>query len=333
VTDDGFVMPPEWGPHERTLMGWPCRRELWRGELTTAKAQYAAVANAVAAFEPVTMACPTPEDAAEARAALDGRCEVLEVPLDDSWLRDCGPIYVTDGAGGRRAVHFRFNAWGEKFATYDKDAAVGALLARHTGDDVTEAPIVLEGGAIAVDGEGTLVTTEQCLLHPNRNPGRGREELGAALREHLGVRRVVWLGRGLAGDRDTDGHVDMLTMFTPSGELLLQSAPPGHPDHEPMLENRERAEAAGLRVRDFPIVTEVEVAGARHTLGHLNAYVGARFAIVPVAGGPTDEEVLARFREAFGGHEVVGVQADVIAFGGGGPHCITQQVPARGGAA
>ncbi len=326
---DGLAMPPEWAPHERTYMGWPCRGELWGAVLADAKAEYAGVANAIAAWEPLTMVCGSPADAAEARAALTASVEILELPIDDSWLRDTGPLFVTDAEGTRRAgVHFRFNAWGGKFAGYEADAAVGARLVEHSGDPVYRAPFVLEGGAILVDGAGTLLTTEQCLLHPNRNPTWTREELEGGLRDFLGVRQVVWLGDGLAEDRDTDGHVDMFAVLTGPGRVLLQSAPAGHPDHVPMADNRERAQAAGLEVTDFPVPpAPVEVAGRPVGVAYLNVYLSDRFAVMPTAGAPSDAEALERVAAALPGQEVVGVPGATIAFGGGGPHCITQQVP------
>jgi agmatine deiminase len=326
----GLAMPPEWAPHERTLMAWPCRRELWGGELAAARAESAAVANAVAAFEPVTMVAGSDADAAEARAACTAAVEVVRLAIDDSWLRDSGPIFVVDDPrrpSRRVGVHWGFNAWGEKFAGYDRDAAVGGLLARRFGE-VVRAPMVLEGGSIAVDGAGTLVTTEECLLHPNRNPGLSREQIEDHLRAFLGVRRVVWLGRGLVEDRDTDGHVDLIAAFVAPGRLLLQSVAPDNPNHANLVENRERARAAGLEVIDFPLLAYASVAGERVVASYLNLYLGERFVIVPTAGRPdVDAEALARLREIFADREVIGVPGVTHAFGGGGPHCITQQVP------
>jgi agmatine deiminase len=320
-------MPAEWAPHERTIMGWPCRRELWGDQLGHAKADYAATANAVAAFEPLTMVCATAQDAAEARAALTGSVEVVELAIDDSWLRDSGPIFVLDDDGRRAGVHFGFNSWGEKFMPYDADAAVGGLLIDRLGDRRYDAPFVLEGGSVAVDGEGTLLTTEQCLLHPNRNPTMTREEIEQGLRDFLGAEHVVWLGQGLAEDKDTDGHVDLLAAFTRPGEVLLQSTPPGTPSSERMADNRARLVAAGLEVVDFPILPTLEVGGEEVAVGHLNFYLCNGAAIVPVAGVLSDAEALERIGAAYPDREVVGVPGGVIAFGGGGPHCITQQVP------
>jgi agmatine deiminase len=329
-----LTMPPEWAPHERTLMGWPCRRELWGGRLAAAKEESAGVANAVAEFEPVTMVAGSPEDAAEAREVLASAVEILELPIDDSWLRDSGPVFVVDDVERptrRAGVHFRFNAWGEKFAPWDRDAAVGGLLAKSLGDHVFEAPLVLEGGSILVDGTGLLLTTEQCLLHPNRNPSLSREDIEGHLRDFLGVDRIVWLGQGLVEDRDTDGHVDLIASFTGPGRVLLQSAPAGAPNHEAMARNHEIAGAAGLEVVDFPVLAYVTVDGEEAVHSYLNAYVGDRYVVVPLAGQPDlDDEALARLGDAFADKDVVGVPGVIHAFGGGGPHCITQQVPAVG---
>ena len=322
-------MPAEWALHERTLMAWPCREQLWGDLLAQARSDHAAVASAVAAFEPVTMVANPGEQAAAARAACPGEVEGLELPIDDSWLRDSGPIFVRGHDGARVGVHFRFNAWGEKFSPWADDEAAGGTLAERYGDSVVDAPFVLEGGSIGVDGEGTLITTEQCLLHPSRNPSMSQGEIQAGLKEHLGVERVVWLDKGLVEDRDTDGHVDLVAAFTPSGEVLLQTGLPGTEDEELMEANRERLEAAGISVRRLAVLPFVEVAGERVAVSHLNFYVCNGAVIVPLAGLDTDAEALGVIGDAYPGREVVGVPGAVLAYGGGGPHCITQQVPAR----
>jgi agmatine deiminase len=329
----GLSMPPEWAPHERTLMAWPCRRELWEGRLGAAKAESAGVANAVAAFEPVTMVAGSPADAAEARAACSAAVEILELPVDDSWLRDSGPIFVVDDHAAptvRTGVHFGFNAWGDKFEGYANDQAIGGLLARHVGTGVAQAPLVLEGGSIAVDGSGVLLTTEQCLLNPNRNPSLSRDQIEQHLKDYLGVTQVVWLGQGLLEDKDTDGHVDLIAAFTKPGTVLLQRAAADNPNHDAMAANREIAVAAGLEVIDFDPLAYAEVDGEPVVASYLNFYVGDRFVVVPVAGQPElDAEALARIGDAYGAaKEVIGVPGVIHAFGGGGPHCITQQVPA-----
>jgi agmatine deiminase len=330
-------LPAEWERHERTLIGWPCRRELWGPTLARARADYATVANAIAAFEPVTMIANPGADAAQARSMCAAGVDVIELPLDDSWLRDCGPIYVMltggggGGRGGRRAIHFRFNAWGEKFRPWDRDAAVGTLIARALGDDVIEAEIVLEGGSIATDGAGTLLTTEQCLRNPNRNPALSREQLEHALREQLGVQRIVWLGCGLVEDRDTDGHVDLIAAFTGAGRVLLQTVPAGNPNHDNCRENVARLRAAGMTVIELPFLPSPEVEGETVAASYLNFYICNRAVIVPTVDSDTDEEALAIIAAAYPGREIIDVPGAVIAYGGGGPHCITQQVPVRHG--
>jgi agmatine deiminase len=309
-------------------MGWPCRLELWGPKLAKARADYATVANAVAAFEPVTMIANPGADAHAARAACTSAVEIVELPLDDSWLRDCGPIYVY-GEDGREAVHFRFNAWGEKFPPWSRDAAVGRLIAEQLGDPVSRAEIVLEGGSILSDGAGTLLTTEECLLNPNRNPSLGRDEIEDALKRHLGVARVIWLGCGLIEDRDTDGHVDLIAAFTRPDQVLLQSVPNDNPNSERMLENRTILRSSGVDVVELPYLPYVEVAGETVAAGYLNLYVCNGAVIVPVTGAETDDDALALIGGVFPGREVVPVPGAVIAYGGGGPHCITQQVPVR----
>jgi agmatine deiminase len=310
-------------------MGWPCRVELWGETIEQARADYAAVANAVAAFEPVTMIANPGADAALAGAACGAGVEIVALELDDSWLRDCGPIYGYDEAGDRVAVHFAFNAWGEKFPPWEHDAAVGRLIAERLGDPVMESSLVLEGGSILTDGQGTLLTTEQCLLSPNRNPSLSREQIESELRARLGVERFVWLGMGLVEDRDTDGHVDLIAAFTRPGHVLLQMVGEANPNFEHCLDNRARLAAAGVEVAELPLLPYAEVAGEPIAAGYLNFYICNRAVIVPVAGVDTDQQALEIIAGAYPGREVVPVPGLVLAYGGGGPHCITQQVPQR----
>jgi agmatine deiminase len=310
-------------------MGWPCRTELWGETIEQARSDYAAVANSIAAFEPVTMIANPGSDSASARCACTGGVEIVELGLDDSWLRDCGPIYSYGDDGERIATHFDFNAWGEKFPPWDRDAAVGRLIAEHLGDEVRDAPLVLEGGSILTDGEGTLLTTEQCLLNPNRNPSLSREQIEAALREHLGVRRFEWLGLGLLEDRDTDGHVDLIAAFTAPGHVLLQTVPEDNHNFEPCAENRARLRSAGVEVTEVPYLPYAEVAGETIAASYMNFYICNRAVIVPVTGADTDPAALELIAAGYPEREVVPVAGMVLAYGGGGPHCITQQVPVR----
>ena len=178
-----------------------------------------------------------------------------------------------------------------------------------------------------MDGHGILLTTEECLLNANRNPELGREEIEASLREHLGVERVVWLGQGLVEDRDTDGHVDLVASFCAPGRVLLQAVPEGNPNFERCEENRRRADAAGLEVVPVEQLSYVQVAGEEVAVSYLNHYVCNGAVIVPVAGTEQDAPALAAVGAGFPHHEIVPVPGAVLAYGGGGPHCITQQVP------
>lgn len=326
--DDGYAMPAEWALHERTLMAWPCRLDLWKNNLAQARTDYASTANTIAAFEPVTMVCGSTADATLARAALTAAIDIVQLPINDSWLRDSGPIFLLDATGRRAGVHFGFNSWGHKYHPWDKDAAVGAELIEHVGGPRYDAPFILEGGSVCVDGDGMLLTTESCLLNVNRNPEMSRDRIEDGLRDYLGVREVVWLQEGLAEDRDTDGHIDLVAAFTKPGEVLLQSVPPANVNHVALTRSRERLEAAGLAVVDFPLLPYAEVAAERIACSYLNFYLCNNAVVVPIASAPTDEEALDRIAQVYPGREVVGVPGRVLAYGGGGPHCVTQQIPA-----
>ncbi len=268
-------MPAEWSPHERTLIAWPARRSLWGHHYEDACATHAAVARAVAAHEPVTMVA-APADVAAARLACGPGVEVLAVPIDDSWIRDSGPIGVVGPRGARAAVDFAFNGWGGKFPPWDQDDALAGRLAEHLGLPRYRAPFVLEGGSITVDGEGTLITTEQCLLHPNRNPELTRAQIEAGLRDYLGVERVIWIPFGLADDDDTDGHVDNVACFVAPGVVLVQGCDDrGRPDHERLAINRRFHPPTGaitrLRASSQPTGRRVETPRCTRTIASSTA--------------------------------------------------------------
>ncbi|MFB7708472.1 agmatine/peptidylarginine deiminase [Streptomyces sp. NPDC056105] len=328
-----FRMPAEWTEHERCLMAWPTRPDLWGDVLDTVKGEYAEVARAIAEFEPVTMVAP-PGHAAEARERCGYGIEVIELPTDDSWFRDSAPLFVLDADGRRAGMDFRFNAWGGKHHPYDADDRISALLLERLGVPADRSEMILEGGAITVDGEGTLITTEQCLLHPNRNPGLTRAEIEAELKARLGVTKVIWLPYGGLLDTETDGHVDGVCAFVAPGKVVVQLPDdPEHPDYARMRANRAVLEATPdatgrtLEIVDLPQSAFVEVGGAPVEVGYLNFYVANGGVVVPVAGLPQDAQALEVIAEACPGRKVVGVNARVIAHGGGGVHCITQQVP------
>jgi agmatine deiminase len=332
--EDGFRMPPEWGPHQACLMAWPTqtRAPFWSPIFDDAKDVYAQVARAVAGFEPLVMIC-NPGEAAEVRDRCGSGIEPLEIPIDDSWTRDSGPIFVTDDAGGVALVQFTFNSWGEKYLPYDRDAAMPEAVAAHLGIRRYRAPFVLEGGSIFVDGEGTLLTTEQCLLHPNRNPGLNREQIEAGLADYLGIDTVVWLQA--FEDRDTDGHVDGIAQYVRPGTIVLETPDDAeNNNYEQSRRNVEHLKSATdargrtLEVLPFAPTAHTTVADLDVEIPYLNCYLPNGGVVAPVAGLPQDEEALARLGEVFPGREVVAVPGGILSFGGGGPHCITQQVPA-----
>nr|BAE95571.1 putative agmatine deiminase [Streptomyces kanamyceticus] len=315
-------------------MAWPTRVDLWDGVLDQVQGEYAQVARAIAEFEPVTMVAP-PGYGDAARARCGDGVDVLELPLDDSWFRDSAPLFVLDGDGHRAGVDFRFNAWGRKHHPYDSDDRISALLLDHLGVERLPSDMILEGGAITVDGEGTLITTEQCLLHPNRNPDLSRAEIEAELKSLLGVEKVIWLPYGGLLDTETDGHVDGVCAFAAPGKVVVSlPADPAHADHARMRANRAvlaastDAKGRPLEIVDVPQTVFTEVTGGEVEVSYLNYYVANGGVVVPVAGLPADEDALAVIAAAYPGRKVVGVRAAAVAYGGGGVHCITQQIPA-----
>ncbi|HEV7773233.1 MAG TPA: agmatine deiminase family protein [Conexibacter sp.] len=328
----GLRMPAEWALHERTLIAWPAREAAWRGTtIEQARDVYAQVVAAIAAFEPVTLVVdPAHAEDAHRRVTAEN-VELLALPLDDSWLRDSGPLIVTGPEGRRAGIDFRFNAWGEAFAPYDKDAAIAGRLLEHLGIERFGSPMVLEGGAIAVDGTGRLVTTEQCLLNPNRNALLERAEIEEELRVHLGAEQVVWLGRGLVEDADTDGHVDNVCTFLASRRVLLQTvAGDDDPNWSHAEENARRLRDAGLEVERWELLPRTtREDGSVVAIPYTNLYLCNGAAIVPLGEQDTDmdAEALRRLGALLPGREIVGVPGRVLALGGGGVHCITQQVP------
>ena len=322
-------MPAEWAPHERTIMCWPARESMWEERFAQAEADHAPVANAIAAFEPVLLAAD-PRHAATARRLCGEGVEVVEIPLDDSWARDSGPIFVTGDGGARAGVQFGFNGWGGKFTPYDDDARFATRVLDVLGEERRDAThFVLEGGSIAVDGEGTLITTEQCLLEEHRNPSLTREEIEAELRAQLGAERVVWLAAGLAEDYDTDGHVDNVCAFVAPGRVVLQTvADEANPNFAGAQENLRRLRDAGLDVVELPWLPYIDGENPPTVVPYTNFYLCNGGLIVPTRGEETDADALALLESLYPGREAVALPGETLALGGGGVHCITQQVPA-----
>ncbi|WP_366655989.1 agmatine deiminase family protein [Fodinicurvata sp. EGI_FJ10296] len=334
--DHGFRMPAEWAPHARTWMAWPCRAEIWGDRIEAARASYADVANAISSVEPVTMVC-NPDDVIEASLALGSSVEVMPLEIDDSWLRDSGPIFLLDGQGGMAAAHFRFNAWGGKYTPYDKDAAVAAGIVDRVGVQRFEAPFVLEGGAVTVDGLGTAIVTEECLLNPNRNPGMTKEKVEENLAQWLGITRTIWLPQGYEED-ETDGHVDEIAAFAKPGVVLALTTDDKDDanydvlqDNLDILRSATDATGAALQVVELPQPAARDYpTGGRITLSYANFYLCNGAVIIPGFGQSADDRAYKVFREVYPDRQIIQVPAYDIAWGGGCIHCITQQQPAIG---
>ncbi|HEY5942935.1 MAG TPA: agmatine deiminase [Solirubrobacterales bacterium] len=348
---DGFRMPGEFEPHSGCWMAWPERPDNWRQGAKPAQEAFAAVAEAIAVSEPVTMAV-SPAQLENARAMLPSEVTVVELPADDAWVRDHGPTFVVDGEGRRRGVDWRFNAWGGIYSPWDRDEEVAAKVLEVEGADRYRAPIVLEGGSIHVDGEGTVLTTEECLINPNRNPDLSKEQIELVLLDYLGAEQAIWLGAGVFED-ETDGHVDNLACFAAPGKVLLTwTEDEEDPQHAISLDARGRLEAAtDARGRSLEVVllpspgplqmsaeeaagidaregTAPRLTGERLAGSYVNFYLGNSRIVMPLLDPRHDEEAAAILRRTFPGREVVGVPAREILLGGGNIHCITQQVPA-----
>ena len=255
---DGFRMPGEFEPHDGCWIAWPERTDNWRMGARPAQAAFAAVAEAIAPGEPVTVVASS-RQWEHALSVLPPEVRVIEMSTDDAWMRDMGPTFVIDDDGRRRAVDWRFNAWGGLegglYFPWDQDDRVARKVAVIEGDDWYRAPLVLEGGSIHVDGEGTLIATEQTLLNHNRNPQLTRAQIEEALREHTGAEKIVWLGEGVYND-ETDGHVDNLACFVRPGVIALTwTDDQSDPQHAISLDARRRLEAqTDARGRHFEVV-------------------------------------------------------------------------------
>ena len=353
---DGYFMPAEWAPHRQTWMVWPQRPDNWRDQAAPAQAAFAEVARAIARFEPVTV-CASAEQFHAARAALDDpRIRVVEMSSDDAWVRDTGPTFVIDGRGGLRGVDWTFNAWGGLdgglYADWQRDDEVAQKIL-----EIERCPryrtegFVLEGGSIHVDGEGTLVTTEECLLNRNRNPHLSREQIEQVLREHLNVQRILWLPQGLYND-ETDGHVDNFCCFVRPGEVLLawtdDPSDPNYPRCQAalaVLQDARDARGRSLVVHRMPIpgplyASAAECAGVvpldgsqprepsvRLAASYVNFLIVNGGIVAPAFGDPLDGQAEAILRRLFPERDVAMVPGREILLGGGNIHCITQQQP------
>lgn len=324
-----FRMPAEWAPHDWTWIGFPTDPAEWPGAFDGARRQIAAFASAVHAGgrgEEVRLVAATQADADMARSLVDPGVTVIVQHLGDVWLRDTAPIAVLDGAGGRALVDFGFNGWGGKYRMAG-DEDIGARLAATTGLPTAAQHWVFEGGAVDTDGAGLFVTTEQCLLNPNRNPNLDRGKIETLLAGSLGLSDMLWLGDGLLNDH-TDGHVDNLARFVAPGVLALPEATMADdPNAAIYADARARALAHGVEVAPIPSPGLVLADGAPIPASYMNFYVGNAAVIVPLYGRPNDRAALDALRPFFPGREIVGLPSDSILSGGGSFHCCSQQMP------
>ena len=345
----GYRMPAEWEPHEATWIGWPHNTSDWPGKFAPIPWVYGEIVRHLSGGERVRILVDSLAHETRARRVLGkvgvdpGRVEFFTFPTDRGWTRDFGPVFVRrDDEPGRKAVvRFRFNAWA-KYPDWKRDDRVAERAAAELGLPLFEATVggerfVLEGGSVDVNGQGTVLSTEECLLDPEvqaRNPGLGREGVEAALGEFLGAPHVIWLGRGIAGD-DTHGHVDDLCRFVaPDTVVLCREDDPRDENHRPLAENRERLEGATLedgsrlQVVDLPMPRPVHFDGVRLPASYANFYVANALVLVPTFNDPADRVALGILGELCGDRPVVGIHAVDLVWGLGTLPCLTQQEPA-----
>jgi agmatine deiminase len=351
---DGYRMPGEFEPHAGTWMLWPQRPDNWRLGGKPAQGVFNAVATAISRFEPLTMGV-NHDQFENARNHLPPAVRVVEISNNDAWMRDVGPSFVVDGKGGVRAVDWVFNAWGGLYDglyfPWDKDDLVPQKVCEIERTDRYRAPFVLEGGSIHVDGEGTVITTEECLLSPGRNPDMSKEEIERGLRDYLGVEKVVWLGRGFDPE-ETTGHVDDVACYVRPGVVVIAwTDDPQDWRHEIMRDNLERLKKATdargrrLEIAKLPCPTDVTVteddawgidsvegtlprrAGDRMPATYVNFYICNGGVVMPVFDDSQDETARDTLQRLFPGRTVVTAPGRETVLGGGNVHCITQQQP------
>ena len=322
-------MPAEFAAQDWLWIAFPHRSDLWEEFTAPAQEQMAAYANAVAETgQRVRLVVHDAANEARAKELVSGAVEVERHPYGDIWIRDTGPIVLFDKSGRRFAQRFRFNGWGGKYDDMEGDQEVGESLARAGGLETQFADWVLEGGAIDSDGTGLVVTTEECLLNPNRNPGLSQAGIEMRLKRDLGFDRVLWLGKGLACDH-TDGHVDNLARFVAPNTLAIPLATgPDDPNAAVYEDARARARDFGVIVRDVPSPGRVEAADLVEPASYMNFTICNGVVVVPTYGTVHDADGVAAIGELFPGRATVGLPADAVLSGGGSFHCASQHAPA-----
>lgn len=335
-------MPAEWTPHQATWISWPHKRASWPGKFEPVEPVMVRAVAAIATGEFVRINVLDERHQNHVQSLLDGKVRAENIvfhrfPSNDAWCRDHGAIFVTrpgDAPAERAlALNFRFNAWGNKYPPFDLDDAIPPQMAEALDVACFSVDMVLEGGSIDVNGSGALLTTEQCLLHPNRNPQLDKSAIERNLRDTLGVRQIFWLGEGIVGD-DTDGHIDDLTRFVAADTVVtVIEADRGDENYQPLAENRERL--AGLRLEDgrplriieLAMPRPVEYKGDRLPASYANFYIGNRVVLMPSFKDAADEPNRKILAKCFPGREVVAIDCTDLVLGLGTFHCLTQQVP------
>ena len=338
----GYRMPPEWAPHRGTWLSWPHKEESWPGKFEPVPGIFTRMVAELAPHEEVHVNVRDEAMAAEVRARLRRAGVPLERvflhphPTNDAWCRDHGPIFVQRARDSRveqAVVDWGYNAWGGKYPPFDLDDAIPVRVAEAFGLPLFQPGIVMEGGSIDVNGRGTLLTTEACLLHPNRNPALSRPEIERFLRDYLGVTHILWLGDGIAGD-DTDGHVDDLTRFVDERTVVtVVEDDPRDENHAPLRENLERlrgmADQDGrpLRVVELPMPRALYQDGQRLPASYANFYIANGVVLLPTYDPERDEQARATLQELFPTRRVVGIDCTDLVWGLGAFHCVSQQWP------
>lgn len=353
---DGYWMPGEFEPHDGCWMLWPERPDNWRLGGKPAQQAFVDVASAIAEGEPVTMGV-SPAQFQNARAMLPAHIRVVEMTNNDSWMRDCGPTFLVNAQGNVRLINWQFNAWGGVRAglyfPWDQDDLVPQKVSEIERVDRYRAPITLEGGSVHVDGEGTLLTTEECLLNPNRNPDLSKKGIEKILGDYLGIEKTIWLGDGIYND-ETSGHVDNICCFVRPGVVALAWC---DDENDPQfaisqdafkrLSTATDAKGRKLEIHKIPLpspvlITDEESGGVdaiegtlprqpgdRLAASYINFYIGNGVIVVPQFGDPKDTEAVAQLADLFPDRKVIPINAREILLGGGNIHCITQQQPKR----
>ena len=331
-------MPAEWEPHEATWLAWPHNRSDWPGRFAPIPWVYAEIVRKLSRVERVRILVEDRQLQRQAEGILRKAGAVMEAvdflvhPTNRGWSRDCGPLFVKNRAGGVALTGWRFNAWA-KYDDWRKDATVPAFLAARLGRRIWKLDMVLEGGSIDGNGAGALLTTEECLLSPvqARNPEMSRAEIEKMLREYLGVRRVIWLKNGIAGD-DTHGHVDDIARFVARDTVVAAwESDRSDINYAPLAENYRILRAAGLRVVKLPMPAPFYFEGRRLPASYANFYIANGTVLVPTFNDRNDRAALSVLARVFPGREVVGINCTDLIWGLGAIHCMTQQQPAGPG--